>query len=70
MRQRLETLLDEMEAAPPPVPAEEYEQTRDFLKWLLDDHFTFLGYREFEVEYGDGRGIFRSNRYSGSFTCE
>jgi len=25
------------------------EEVRDFFEWLADDHFTFLGYREYEI---------------------
>ncbi|WP_275464443.1 NAD-glutamate dehydrogenase [Streptomyces noursei] len=29
--------------------AEEVEEARELLRWLSDDHFTFLGYREYEL---------------------
>jgi glutamate dehydrogenase len=29
---------------------EEIEEARAFLDWLRDDHFTFLGYREYDIE--------------------
>ncbi|PKH37185.1 glutamate dehydrogenase [Nocardioides alpinus] len=35
---------------PPPLPADELDEGRDFLTWLADDHFTFLGYREYQLE--------------------
>src|SRR6185312_11024314 len=50
-----------------------------FLEWLVDDHFTFLGYREYTLERrgdddvlravpGTGLGILRSDQdMSGSF---
>jgi glutamate dehydrogenase len=34
------------------VDAAELEENQHFLKWLLDDHFTFLGYEEFSVTEG------------------
>ncbi|MBP6985646.1 MAG: NAD-glutamate dehydrogenase [Alphaproteobacteria bacterium] len=29
--------------------AAQLEETQDFIEWLASDHFTFLGYREYEV---------------------
>ncbi|NSC22033.1 NAD-glutamate dehydrogenase [Streptomyces albus subsp. chlorinus] len=31
------------------LPAEEIDEARELLRWLADDHFTFLGYREYEL---------------------
>lgn len=47
----------------------EVEEARELLRWLSDDHFTFLGYREYELVNGDalaavpgtGLGILRSD---------
>ncbi|HZU91396.1 MAG TPA: NAD-glutamate dehydrogenase domain-containing protein, partial [Stellaceae bacterium] len=47
MRETLRTLLEELSVAPPPVPPGEVAEVRDFLRWLDDDNFTFLGYREY-----------------------
>ncbi|WP_163510657.1 NAD-glutamate dehydrogenase [Fodinicola acaciae] len=38
-----------------PVPAKDVEDSRELLRWLADDHFTFLGYREYELGE-DGAG--------------
>jgi glutamate dehydrogenase len=35
------------------LPAEEVEEARELLRWLADDHFTFLGYREYELTGDD-----------------
>ncbi|HEY3911415.1 MAG TPA: NAD-glutamate dehydrogenase [Stellaceae bacterium] len=51
MRQTLRALLDELPGPPaPPVPAAELAETSDFLRWLDDDNFTFLGYREYDFD--------------------
>ena len=34
---------------PPPLPAEELAEGKAFLRWLADNHFTFLGYRCHEL---------------------
>ena len=42
-------------AAPPHgLPADEVEEGRELLRWLADDHFTFLGYREYRLVERDG----------------
>ena len=47
MRDKCRQIVDDLaEQAPTSVPDAEVEQVRDFLSWLADDHFTFLGYRE------------------------
>jgi glutamate dehydrogenase len=47
-------VVAELEQDPPPLPAQEVRQGRDFLTWLADDHFTFLGYREYQLEAEEG----------------
>ena len=47
-------VVDELDQDPPPLAAEELRQGRDFLTWLADDHFTFLGYREYQLEAEEG----------------
>jgi glutamate dehydrogenase len=37
----------ELKANPPPLPEEEIKEAVAFLEWLLDDHFTFLGARDY-----------------------
>ncbi|HMB55336.1 MAG TPA: NAD-glutamate dehydrogenase domain-containing protein, partial [Thermoanaerobaculia bacterium] len=54
MVQRVEEILDEIDDRPPPVEAESAAAASEFLSWLVEDHFTFLGYREYDlVEKGD-----------------
>ncbi|PZM93596.1 MAG: NAD-glutamate dehydrogenase, partial [Actinobacteria bacterium] len=60
MRQRALDLADELAAArdagtAPPVPEKDLTDSVELLRWLADDHFTFLGYREYRlVDTGDG----------------
>ena len=59
MRGVLRELLDELSRPPlPPVPPTELAEVEDFLRWLDDDNFTFLGYREylFDAAAGPVRG--------------
>jgi glutamate dehydrogenase len=48
MREGLRELVDELSRPPaPPVPPTVLAEAQDFLRWLDDDNFTFLGYREY-----------------------
>lgn len=48
------SVVAELQTDPPPLPDDEVRQGRDFLTWLADDHFTFLGYREYQLEADEG----------------
>ncbi|MFI9613783.1 NAD-glutamate dehydrogenase [Streptomyces sp. NPDC052023] len=50
------------------LPPQEIEEARELLRWLAADHFTFLGYREYELRDdslgavpGTGLGILRAD---------
>jgi glutamate dehydrogenase len=68
MRRVLREVVAELAAQPPPVPAAELAEVQDFLRWLDDDNFTFLGYREYffngavQPEYGP-LGILRDEAH-------
>ncbi len=47
MRTKVDEAIADLKKNPPPVAAEETDETISFLEWLADDHFTFLGYREY-----------------------
>ncbi|MFK4223056.1 NAD-glutamate dehydrogenase [Streptomyces sp. NPDC019890] len=57
------------EPIPDDLREEEVEEARELLRWLADDHFTFLGFREYNLVDGDalsalpgtGLGILRSD---------
>jgi glutamate dehydrogenase len=46
MRQRMTGIIETIQKAPPPLPGEEVAEACEFLRWVEDEHFTFLGYRE------------------------
>ncbi|WJK42995.1 NAD-glutamate dehydrogenase [Solwaraspora sp. WMMA2056] len=61
MRRRALALADELVEATGrdqqalPVPDKDVTDSVELLRWLADDHFTFLGYREYRlVDSGDG----------------
>jgi glutamate dehydrogenase len=52
---RLDEALHAIDAAPPPLPAEEIVECKAFLEWVRNDHFTFHGFRSYDLvtEKGD-----------------
>jgi glutamate dehydrogenase len=49
MRQAALRIADELSQNPPPLPEQETGEAWELMRWLCDDHFTFLGYREYEL---------------------
>ncbi len=73
MHTQIERIVEDLEENPPPLPAEEVAQGTALLRWLAEDHFTFLGYREYALEAraegealiavpGTGFGILRADQ--------
>ena len=73
MRQRALEVADDILRRPLPVADQEVVDTEELLRWLADDHFTFLGYREYRLTSigsddalvpvtGTGLGILRADR--------
>jgi glutamate dehydrogenase len=65
MRKRIHDVLAELEASPPPVDPDELAEARDLLAWMHDDHFTFLGYRAYDILTEDGEEVLRAVPGSG-----
>jgi glutamate dehydrogenase len=56
MRAKLDEIVAELSERPPPVDPDEVPEAVALLRWLADDHFTFLGYREYDLTPQDGQG--------------
>ena len=54
MRARVQNIVTELKSSPPPLPVDEIAEAIQFLQWLLDDNFTFLGLRDYSF---DGKGL-------------
>jgi glutamate dehydrogenase len=55
MRQRALEIAAELEAAaPPPLDPEDVAEGAALLEWLAGEHFTFLGYRDYDLVYDGG----------------
>ncbi|MGE0005941.1 MAG: NAD-glutamate dehydrogenase [Parvibaculaceae bacterium] len=52
MQQRLREAIASYQRNPPPIPIDELTESIAFLQWLLDNHFTFLGMREYKFTGG------------------
>ncbi|MFI1165413.1 NAD-glutamate dehydrogenase [Streptomyces sp. NPDC020801] len=75
MREAATRLADGLpdEPVPADLPEQQVEEARELLRWLSADHFTFLGYREYQLrgddclaaEPGTGLGILRSDPQHG-----
>jgi glutamate dehydrogenase len=55
MRAAAAEVMADLRSRSQPGPADEFAETADFLAWLGDDHFTFLGYRIYRFVGADGR---------------
>ncbi|MEO8385128.1 MAG: NAD-glutamate dehydrogenase, partial [Betaproteobacteria bacterium] len=54
MKDKIGEMLSNMGGAAKAVPLEELDEARAFLTWIADNHFTFLGYREYELAHSKG----------------
>lgn len=54
MMEKVQEVLGQIRKAPKGISEEAVTETRDFLDWLYNDHFTFLGYREYRFT-GEGK---------------
>lgn len=66
MREKMLRIADELSTRPMPMDAAGRAESQAFLRWAADNHFTFLGYREYEVVdrklaavQGSGLGLLR-----------
>ncbi len=77
MQSRLLDIVGELEEHAPPLDRSDLDQGIQLLRWLADDHFAFLGYREYQLEEqgdelalravpGTGLGILRGDQMQSS----
>lgn len=75
MKDRVQEAIDYLQTEHIPVDQSDVDETIAFLHWLKDDHFTFLGYRDYKlIEKGkektlqivanSGLGVLRDERHS------
>ena len=59
MREQVRTILEELDERPPPVDEAELAEARALLEWIEDHHFTFLGYRSYDLVQEKGQDMLR-----------
>lgn len=75
MRTKMEETLEELAKNPPPCDKAEVAESIDFLRWANDNHFTFLGCRDYmliqhqgepalQLVSGSGLGILANESHS------
>ncbi|MDO8144258.1 NAD-glutamate dehydrogenase [Isoptericola sp. 178] len=66
MRRACLDICTDLRVQPPPTadPAT-VAPTIEFLTWLAEDHFTFLGYREYSLDTVDGEDVLRPLSHTG-----
>ncbi|MEO8401340.1 MAG: NAD-glutamate dehydrogenase [Gammaproteobacteria bacterium] len=68
----VEEALMELEQNPPPLDPAEIAESKDFIRWLINNHFTFLGCRDYklignetnralQIVPGSGLGVLRDD---------
>ena len=57
MRARCHGLIEELTTAPPPHAGERVAEAVELLRWMVEDRFTFLGYRELRLERARGGAV-------------
>ncbi|MBT4939480.1 MAG: NAD-glutamate dehydrogenase, partial [Rhodospirillaceae bacterium] len=65
MLEQMSDVIEELVVEPKGANPEDAQEVREFLRWIHDNHFTFLGFREYDLE-GAGKNIkFSKNKASG-----
>ncbi|MBL0141154.1 MAG: NAD-glutamate dehydrogenase [Betaproteobacteria bacterium] len=76
MREAMQAIVGEFARPPREQDAADVEETRAFLSWALEENFTFIGFREYElaasggedqlrIVAGSGLGVLREPRLGG-----
>ncbi len=54
MKKRLKDVIAETKKAKPPCTKKVHEDSLEFLQWILDNNFTLMGYRSYDVKALEG----------------
>src|SRR5437764_6116101 len=65
MREQVRAIVAELDERPPAVAPDELTEAKALLEWMRDDHFTFLGYREYELHTREDEDVLSSIPGSG-----
>ena len=59
MTAKAQAIAADVERTVPPLPPEEVAEGVAFLRWLTDNHFTFLGHRSYDLDSVQGQDVLR-----------
>jgi glutamate dehydrogenase len=59
MQERVLDIVRGLDERAPPIPPQELAEGQAFLRWLADNHFTFLGCRSHELDKVDGEDVLK-----------
>jgi glutamate dehydrogenase len=65
MRERMLATIAAMDARPMPISEDGRREAQEFLRWAADDHFTFLGYREYRRDDSSGEDLLHAVQGTG-----
>ena len=65
MRRKARDICRDLEDSPPPLDQTVIDEAQAFLEWMDDDHFTFLGYREYELIKGPDGEMLQAKSNTG-----
>jgi glutamate dehydrogenase len=65
MRERMLQIVADFDSRRMPVDEAGRREAQEFLRWAADDHFTFLGYREYRVKKQGGDEVLAADADSG-----
>ena len=66
MVERARAVIADLERVPPTVDSEELAESKALLEWIVDNHFTFLGYREYDPSRRTASTGFAASPTTGS----
>lgn len=62
---KMHSVIETLKMAKSQAAGEDMLENVAFLKWLLDDHFVFLGYRKYDLDYQNGRTFIKTDQGAG-----
>ena len=65
IKSKVPDVLSNLGGAAKVVPLEELDEARAFLQWAADNHFTFLGYRDYDLVSANGKDSLKIVTNSG-----
>lgn len=65
MRQRVSQALKDVDEHPKDLEPEDIAETKDFIRWIENDHYTFLGCRDYKLVQENGEYALQNIKGSG-----